>query len=244
MLSDPAVVIFSPLIVFAAYAVFGVTGFGSTLVAVPLLAHVVPLTFAIPVVILLDGIASVSQGLRLRAEIDRREVLTLLPFLVLGMGIGTLLLVSVPGDVLILCLGVFVLAYGLSYIARRGSVLRLPRWSAAPIGMFGGTTAALFGSGGPVYVVYFAGRGATPDQIRATMPLVFVFTTIARIVVFALAGLYHTGVFAATGLLLPALALGLWSGNRLHGRLSREQAVRIVGALLTLSGVSLLVKAL
>ena len=110
--------------------------------------------------------------------------------------------------------------------------------------MFGGTTAALFGSGGPVYVIYFAGRGATPEQIRATMPLVFIFTTIARIAMFALAGLFVSDVFVATVLLVPALAIGLWLGNRLHGRLSRDQAVRVIGALLFLSGLSLLLRAL
>jgi len=237
------IILFAPLIVLAAYVIFGVTGFGSTLVAVPLLAHVVPLKFAIPVVVLLDGIASVSQGLRLRADIDRREVIPLLPFLVLGMILGTVLLVRVPGEVLIACLGVFVLAYGASYLFMKGSVMQLPRWSVAPIGMFGGTTAALFGSGGPVYVIYFAGRGATPEQIRATMPLVFIFTTIARIGMFALAGLFLADVSIATALLVPALALGLWLGNRLHGKLAREQAVRVVGALLTLSGLSLLLRA-
>ena len=244
MFSDPAVLLVAPLVILAAYAIFGITGFGSTLVAVPLLAHVVPLTFAIPVVVLLDGVASVSQGLRLRAEIERREVAWLLPFLVLGMIAGTVLLVRVPGNVLIPCLGAFVLLYGVFYSLRKGSVFRLPRWSVAPIGTFGGTTAALFGSGGPVYVVYFAGRGATPEQIRATMPLVFVFTTLARIVMFALAGLFMRDVFLATALLVPAMALGLWLGNRLHGRLTRDQAVRFVGALLTLSGVSLLARAL
>ena len=235
---------FAPLIVLAAYTIFGITGFGSTLIAVPLLAHLVPLKFAIPVVVLLDCIASISQGLQLRADIDRGEVLPLLPFLVAGMAVGTLLLVNVPGDMLMTALGVLVLVYGASYFFNRGTAWKLPRWSAAPIGMFGGTTAALFGSGGPVYVVYLAGRGARPEQIRATMPLVFIFTTIARIAVFALAGLFNADVFIATTVLLPALALGLWLGNRLHGKLSREQAVRVIGAVLTLSGASLLLRVL
>jgi len=234
--------VFAPLIVLAAYWIFGVTGFGSTLVAVPLLAHFVPLTFAIPVVVLLDGIASVAQGLRLRGDVDRRDALPLLAFMLIGLAAGTLLLVSVPGDILMTCLGALVLAYGIGYVAKRGPAIPLPRWSVAPIGIFGGTTAALFGSGGPVYVIYLAGRGATPDEIRATMPIVFVFSTAARVAVFALAGLFDTRVFLATALLLPALALGLWLGNRWHARISREQAVRAIGAVLTLSGVSLLLR--
>ena len=244
MFASTTALVFVPAAVLTAYVVFGVCGFGSTLVAVPLMAHFLPLKLVIPAVVLLDGVASVSQRLQLRADIDRREILPLLPFLVLGMAAGTLLLVNVPGEVLMLCLGVFVVAYGTSYLLNRGTVPRLPRWSAAPIGLFGGTTAALFGSGGPVYVVYLAGRGATPEQIRATMPLVFVFTTVARIVVFALAGLFDREVFIITAWLLPVMALGLWLGNRWHAKISRAQAVRLIGVVLTLSGISLLLRAL
>jgi uncharacterized membrane protein YfcA len=41
--------IFVPLIVGLAYLIFGISGFGSTLIAVPLLAHLMPLKFAIPI---------------------------------------------------------------------------------------------------------------------------------------------------------------------------------------------------
>jgi hypothetical protein len=51
-------------------------------------------------------------------------------------------------------------------------------------------------------------------------------------------------LFIATALLLPAMAPGLWLGNRLHGRLLRKQAIRIVDGLLVISGVSLLLPAL
>ena len=49
-------------------------------------------------------------------------------------------------------------------------------------------------------------------------------------------------LIASAALLLP-MGLGLYCGNRLHGRLSRAQAVRIVGGLLVLSGVTLLLRA-
>ena len=42
-----AVLVFSPLIIVTAYIIFGISGFGSTLIAVPLLAHLFPLKFVI-----------------------------------------------------------------------------------------------------------------------------------------------------------------------------------------------------
>ena len=105
-------------------------------------------------------------------------------------------------------------------------------------------TSSALGVGGPIYVFYFTARGATPEQIRATVPAVFSFTTVARIAIFAGVGLFNVNVLITAAVLLPVMAMGLWCGQRLHGRLTRDQAVRIIGALLLLSGVSLLVRAM
>ena len=131
----------------------------------------------------------------------------------------------------------------MNYLIDRKSRIRLPRWAVAPIGVFAGTTSSAFGVGGPLYVFYFSARGATPEQIRATVPAVFSFTTVARIAIFASVGLFNTQMVIAAAALLPVMALGLWCGHRLHGRLSREQAIRIIGGLLLLSGTSLIVRA-
>jgi len=241
---DTEILIVAPLVVFMAYAILGIAGFGSTVVAVPLLAHLVPLTFLIPMTLLLDCLGALSMSRRLRGEINRHELLPLLPFLLAGLGGGVFLLVRLPREVLLLFLGCFVLSYGLIYLARRASVLRLPRWSAAPVGLVAGTISSAFGMGGPIYVMYFTSRGLTPEQMRATLPVIFIVTTTTRIALLAGAGLFTQEVLMAAGALLPFMALGMYCGNRLHGRISREAAVRIIGALLTLSGLSLLVRAL
>jgi hypothetical protein len=234
----------TPIAVLAAYIIFGISGFGSTLIAIPLLAHLFPLKFAVPVVVILDAAASFSQGFHLRHGLNRRDVLPLLPFLVAGMLIGVSILVSVPGEVLLPILGSFVAAYGLYYAIRRESAFRFGRWMAAPFGLLGGMTSSVFGVGGPFYVMYLVGRGSSPEQIRATMPVIFMFTTVGRIVLFAIAGLMTQDVLIMAALLIPVMFTGLWCGNRLHLNISREHAVRVIGTLLTLSGVSLLLRSL
>lgn len=230
--------------VLAAYVIFAVSGFGSTLIAIPLLAHLFPLKFAVPVVVILDAAASFSQGFHLRHGLNKRDVLPLLPFLVAGMLIGVSILVSVPGDILLPILGAFVAAYGLYYMIRREAAFRFGRWMAAPFGLLGGTTSSVFGVGGPFYVMYLVGRGSTPEEIRATMPVIFMFTTVGRIVLFAIVGLMSREVLITAALLIPVMFVGLWCGNRLHLNISRDHAVRMIGTLLTLSGLSLLLRSL
>jgi len=241
---SPDVLIFAPLIVLIAYLIFGISGFGSTLIAVPLLAHLMPLKFVIPVVVVLDCVSAISMGLKLRADVWKSEFVPMLPFLLVGLLMGAFVLLNVPTQWLLLGLGGFVLLFGANYLVDRKPLIRLPRWAVAPIGLFAGTTSSALGVGGPIYVFYFTTRGATPQQIRATVPAVFSFTTVARIAIFAGVGLFNVEILIAVALLLPVMALGLWCGHRLHGRLARDQAVRIIGALLLLSGASLVIRAL
>ena len=161
----------------------------------------------------------------------------------IGIVIGAYVLLKLPTQWLLMLLGVFVVAFGANFLRGGKSLVRLPRWAAAPVGLCTGVTSSALGVGGPIYVFYFTARGATPDQIRATVPAVFTFTTVARILVFTGVGLFNRDILLAAAVLLVPMGLGLYTGHRLHGRLSREQAVRIVGGLLLLSGMTLLMRA-
>jgi len=243
-LLQPQILIFAPLIVFAAYVVFGISGFGSTLIAVPLLAHLFPLKFVVPFFVILDCVGAINMGLRLRADVMRSELMLLIPFMAAGIIAGVWLLVQLRPELLLGGLGVFVVLFGVSYVLKSGKGFPLPRWAAAPIGAFGGATSAVFGIGGPIYVFYLAGRGGGPTEIRATMPVVFMFTTLVRIVLFIVAGLYSPAALVAAAALMPVMALGIWAGHHLHLNLSRDTVIRVMGALLVVSGISLIVRAL
>lgn len=243
-LLQPHILILAPLIVFGAYVVFGISGFGSTLIAVPLLAHLFPLKFVVPFFVILDCVGAFGMGFRLRADVMRRELSLLLPFMALGILAGVYLLVQLHPELLLGGLGVFVVFFGAAYVIKHGKGFPLPHWSGAPIGAFGGATSAVFGIGGPIYVFFLTGRGASPTQIRATMPMIFMFTTVARIALFIAAGLYAPATLVAAAALLPVMALGIWTGHHLHLNLSRETVIRVIGGLLVLSGISLIVRAM
>ena len=76
------------LIIVLAYTVFGLTGFGSSITAMPLLAHLFPLRFAVPLMLIFDLSAAMLLGLKNRSAVDRRELLRLVPFMLVGMALG------------------------------------------------------------------------------------------------------------------------------------------------------------
>ncbi|HVO87166.1 MAG TPA: sulfite exporter TauE/SafE family protein, partial [Casimicrobiaceae bacterium] len=234
-----------PLAVFLAYAIFGATGFGSSIVAVPLLAHVFPLSFAVPLVTVLDTFAATSASIRQREHVAWPEFVRLLPALLVGMAIGSTLLINLPRTPAIFALGLFVTLYG-SYLLRGPAALvRAPVWLAWPIGIVGGVFSALFGTGGPIYIVFLSARIHDKTRLRATSALVVTVSVWIRFALFIATGLLlNAPVFMLAALGLPAMIVGLKLGNRMHHALSGRGVLRLIAALLLLNGVTLVWRAL
>jgi uncharacterized membrane protein YfcA len=231
-------------IVALAYVVYGLTGFGASMVAIPFLAHLFPLRFAVPMMLLFDLCAGLLLGLRHYRLVDHRELLRLAPWLLAGMAGGLTLLVHAGERGLLGLLGGFVLAYATwSLLGRAPLQPASTRWSV-PAGLFGGAFTALFGTGGPIYTMYLARRLADKHVLRASIGVLIFSTAMVRLVLFTGSGFYdQPGLLTLALLLMPAAALGFLIGSRLHARLPTHQAVQVVWLLLILGGLSLLLRA-
>jgi uncharacterized protein len=91
---DIHTVLYAALVLFVAYLVRGIAGFGSGLIAVPMLTLVAPVPLVVPLVVSLDYIGSASQGMKNRDYVAWKEQLLLVPFMLAGIGAGLLLLHS------------------------------------------------------------------------------------------------------------------------------------------------------
>jgi uncharacterized membrane protein YfcA len=239
----PEVVVIAALVVVAAYLVFGLTGFGSTVISLPLLAQLLPLKFAVALLMLLDFAAFVGFGLRVRRGIRFDEIRWLVPTALLGMVLGLTLLVRVAESWLLGLLGLFVLCYAAYGLTRRGLPAGLPRWSGLPIGLAGGAFSALFGTGGVLFAIFNAGRIRDKGELRASNAAMIALSSLARLGLFGAAGLLaQDGLWPLVALMLPAVAAGVLLGHRLHARVPAGAVVRAVHAVLLLAGASLLLR--
>lgn len=231
------------LIVLMAYTVFGLTGFGSSITAMPLLVQVIPLKLAVPLMLMFDLCSGLLMGMRNRRVIDRKELLRLIPYMLVGMAIGVFALVKVPERWLLLILGSFILAYSAwSLLLKREPKPLAAGWSA-PLGMAGGMFTALFGTGGPIYTIYLARRLDDKAVLRATISALIFTTSISRLVFFSSVGLLkQNSLFALAAVLLPCSLLGLYLGNRLHSRLPAQRVVQAIWVILIAGGASLVAR--
>jgi len=237
--------VFSLLVVLIGYTVLGLTGFGSALVIVPLLAWHWPLPEVVALVLVLDLPASLMHSGPNWRRVQWTELRRLLPGMVLGTLIGLWLTHHLQSRWPLLALGVYVATIGLRAL-RAGQAHQSvgARWGVVYGGGIG-VVEMLFGTAGPVVVAWLTRRLPDPHQVRATIPMVM-----AVAVLTVLSGMAWDGRLSQAALwqrwlllIVPALA-GVWLGHRLAHRVPVARLRQIICALLVVSGSVLAAKAL
>lgn len=242
--ASPWLWLLAPLVVIVAYTVFGLSGFGSTVVSVPLLAHFLPIVYLVPLMALLDLVSAIFMGMKGREHVSKPEVKRLIPFMLIGVVIGATVLVGIPDRYLRVALGIFAAAIGIHGLFNPVLLRTISPWWCVPAGIAGGAVATIFGAGGPIYATYMSGRLRDKTQIRATISALISISAFTRALVYALSGLLlHLSILLGGLVLAPFVWIGLKVGHRIHTGLTQEQMRRAIAMLLVLTGASLIVRA-
>lgn len=232
-------------IAFGGAFIFGVTGFGSALLTIPLATHLVPLPFALAMFSLLDYSSALRIGLRDPKSAVAAEWKRILPGIVVGTVVGMTILVNLPRAVSMAALGIFVLAVAVSNIVAAGAVSTVGRIWAYVAGLSGGVTSTLFGAGGPPYAIYLSRRALSKEQYRSTLGVCAMISISLRVIAFVIAGPLQTATPWLWALaVLPASFAGLWVASKAFARFSRDTLIRAIGIMLAASGISLIMRAM
>lgn len=240
----PELYLIVPLAVFSAYVIYGVSGFGSALINVSILAHFLPLTIVVPLSLLLDFSAAMMVGFRFRSGIQWKDIGFLVPFMLAGIATGVFLLVSAPREYALMALGSFLVLYALYSLYRPRVSRPIGRGWGVPAGLLGGTLSGMFGTGGPMFVIYMTRRGVDPMQLKATLAAIISLQSMTRIVAYTISGLLlQIEVLIGALLLAPVMWLGLTIGNHLHVSLPSARVFQVIAMVLMASGAALIVRA-
>ena len=240
---SPWLFLVAPIVVIVAYTVFGLSGFGSTVISVPILAHFLPVSYLVPLMALLDLVSAILVGTSGREHLSKEELKRLMPWMFVGFVVGVTVLKGVPDEYLRGALGLFAAAIGAFSILNPALSRTISALWAIPAGIAGGAVATVFGAGGPIYATYLSGRLRDKNQIRATISTLISVSAFSRAVVYAVGGLLLHAMILYGGLVLaPFVWIGLKIGHRIHVGLTQEQMRRTVGVVVMLTGLSLLAR--
>ena len=224
----------------------GLAGFGSTLVALPILALSLDLKVAVPVGTTLAVVLNIVIIARLRDHVRRGPLLLLILAALPAIPFGAYLLRVVSGDWLKLVLATAISAFVVSQGrpgAQASTAGRGRGWGVLA-GLVAGCMGGAIGINGPPIVAWMTRQGLPRDALRATLVSYFFLAGCGAVASQAAAGLVTGPVLARTGVALPALAAGIFAGMKLCGRVSEAAFRRIILAILAFNAVMLLAQGL
>lgn len=232
---------FEWLVVLLGYAVLGLTGFGSALIIIPLLAWQKSMTDVVPLVLLLDVVASLMHsGLNVRSVLWK-TLPGLLPGVLIGTGVGIIVIQQVETRCLMVVLGLYIIGVGF-----RG-MFPLPSAPTSaghvPNGFWAfsmGLVETVFGTAGPVVLAWLTRLRCEPASLRATMPAAVIgLSSLAIATTFASATAHWQGVTRQFMSLAPMALIGVGVGHFASRFLPNAELRRLIYGLLVLSGVSI-----
>ncbi len=231
------------VIIFAAFYIRSLTGFGSALISIPFLALVYDLKFAVPLEAVLEIGLSAMLFRRVYNSMHMKTILPLIIGAAIGSLFGTYILYSFTNIFLKRILGIAVVLFAVNMLIgnRDRPVRSISSWWGVPAGAVGGVFGGMFGTSGPAFVMYLTYKLKTKEAFRASL-----------IGLFAVDYSWRTGVYAAAGLLTmetvkmalffaPALILGTILGHITHTNISEIRFKQTVAAILLASGICLLI---
>lgn len=238
---------YSAAVVFFGYVVLGISGFGSALMIIPLLALEWPLVTVVPMVLLLDVQSSLLLTRLNFGGVAWPELRSLLPGMAVGAAAGVAFAPSSGQPWVLALLGLYVLAVagnGMLRMARSRAYGSTSRAWAPLFGVAAGAVESIFGTSGPVVVAWLARRLPEPEAMRANVP-----AALAAVTCCALAGMAVTGQLfqpVVWGALLPLTAIafaGTSAGHALAGRMPKPLVTGVIFGLLAFSGTAMILRA-
>jgi len=219
-------------------------GFGEALIAVPLLAFVLPVKVAAPVAVLISitvAAVVVAQDWR---HVHVRSAVRLVLSTLVGIPFGLLLLRSVSEPVAKAVLGVLVAVFAMSALRSRGLYELTDDRLAWLFGVSAGVLGGAYGMNGPPLVVYGALRRWSPEHFRATLQGYFLPASVIGMVGYWAAGLWTPAVSRYYLLSLPTALLAIGLGRVLNRRINARRFFVYVHAGLIVSGAGLVLQAI
>jgi uncharacterized membrane protein YfcA len=230
------------LIIFFAFFIRSLTGFGGALISVPLLALLFDLKFAVPFEAIFDiGVSFILIGSVYR-QINKTTLLPLLMGALIGTTLGSAMLSLMADNLLKYALGVLVILFALNLLRGQAAVPRpIGNYWGGVAGGIGGFCGSLFGTNGPPFVIYLSYKLKEKETLRASLIGLFAVDGLWRFTLYAYNGLITPEMSGLALVLMPALCLGVILGHKIHLQIDETRFRQIVAGILIISGSLLLI---
>jgi hypothetical protein len=242
MVAGPAAILI-PGVLFLATLIRSALGFGEALVAVPLMALVVPVEVAAPVAVLVSITVAFLVIVQDWRQVHVRSAAWLVLPTMLGIPLGLMLLRTVSEPVVKAILGTVIVGFSAhSLLSHKHRELKNDKF-AWLFGFGAGVLGGAYGMNGPPLVIYGSLRRWSPQHFRATLQGYFLPASLAGLFGYRLAGLWTPAVNQFYLLSLPLVVLATFLGRAINRRMGVQRFLLYVHGGLIVIGIVLLLQA-
>ena len=234
MLNDLLAVI---VIICIAAVLQSISGFGFSLLAMPLLSIFVDIQDAV-VIATLCGIFTNAVHLRKDFQLVERSIARRISLSALiGMPLGVVVLSVFSATHMRAIIGAVIVV--LVFLMMRNFILKIENTNVdIVLGAFSGLLATSVSTNGPPLVFLLQSKQLDPWRLRATLAYVFTISGCASFIVLMIAGKGSIEAFQYAMLSLPAMYLGTVVGRKARLRVTQEAFKRLMYVLLLATAVS------
>ena len=214
-----------------------ISGFGFSLLAMPLLSIFVDIQDAV-VIATLCGIFTNAVHLRKDFQLVERSIARRISLSALiGMPLGVVVLSVFSATQMRAIIGAVIVV--LVFLMMRNFILKTENTNVdIVLGAFSGLLATSVSTNGPPLVFLLQSKQLDPWRLRATLAYVFTISGCASFIVLMIAGKGSIEAFQYAMLSLPAMYLGTVVGRKARLRVTQEAFKRLMYVLLLATAVS------
>jgi len=243
---DSTTVVVGMALLFAAF-VKGTTGMGFPLIATPTVALLLDIRIAITILLLPNIVMDITQVFRGGFPVAvLRRFAWFLVATVIGVFLGTKVLVTLPLWVLNFCLGVMVLIFvGSNWLRFDFTITpRLEKILSLPTGLLGGFLNGMTNAAGPALAIYLYSLKLQKREFIKTIATMFMITKVSQLVAVSTWNLFNRSTLLLSLEVTLFVLLGFYAGLKTQDRVNQQTFNRGLLLLLFVIGVTLLVRSL
>lgn len=233
-------------LLFASF-VKGATGLGFPLIATPTVALLLDIRIAVTILILPNLLMDVTQVFRDGFPYATlRRFRSMVGLTVIGVFLGTMVLVILPLWTLNLCLGIMVVVFVLSHWLKFDFTISpgAERVLSPIFGFISGFLNGMTNAAGPTLAIYFYCLKLEKRDFVKSVATIFVITKATQLVAVSTWNLFNWNTITLSIQVVLFTLLGFYAGLKTQDRVNQKTFSRALLVLLTLVGIVLIARAL
>ncbi len=219
-------------------------GFGDALIAMPLLALIVDIKIATPLVALIAFFIAISILIKNLNKVEFKSAWRLILSSLVGIPIGLWYLDDINENTIKLILGILILFFALYNILKpKLHQLKGEKYSWL-FGFIAGILGGAYNTNGPPIVIYSSLKKWNPQNFRATLQGYFFTTGILVIAGHGIAGNYTSEVLSYFAYSIPIVLVAVFIGAKINKRITIERFHKYIYMILLVLGTILIINSL